>query len=72
MNAVSRGNASQVKTPKQRKASVQQLTEKGWDDTMTKEDIIEASSMRIHSTLKKHASMEMGTAEEGLMLNTEI
>ena len=49
-----------------------QLTEKGWDDTMTKEDINDASSMRMHSTLKKHVSMEMGTAEEGLMLNTEI
>ena len=39
---------------------------------MTKEDINDASSMRMHSTLKKHASMEMGTAEDGLMLNTEI
>ena len=39
---------------------------------MSKEDNNEVSSMIIHSTLKKHGTMEMGTAEDGLMLNTEI
>ena len=69
---MSRGNTSQPNGPQLRKASAQQLTEKGWDNTMSKEDNNEVSSMIIHSTLKKHGTMEMGTAEDGLLLNTEI